>query len=182
LEIGGSSSDLVVNFECCMCIRNIIGFLDSGRKKSRFGKENTTKAGGGQERLALNTELKRIEEMLDYSQIFNVMSKLCVTILVEFKSPMLVWNLINLLTLLIEKCKYKCYDHILTHFETANFQSLLNTESELLQDALLEMCQALLFTFPNSHIILKISLILLQHRLNVTFYSLIQFSIRNSSI
>ena len=56
----------------------------------------------------------------------------------------------------------------LEEFKNVNFVKLLGTDSELIEEALVDMCCSLVQMRPSSRILLELSLTLLSHKLQVS--------------
>ncbi len=51
--------------------------------------------------------LAKMDEEINYSQVLGLAVKVGLSkMLLFFKSPSIIWNIINLITVLIEKCQY----------------------------------------------------------------------------
>ena len=52
-------------------------------------------------------ELAKLDEKFNYSDVLALVVKMGLSrLLLEFKSPTIIWSVINLVTVLIEKCQY----------------------------------------------------------------------------
>jgi hypothetical protein len=77
----------------------------------------------------------QINRSIDYTQLFSV-------VLGVFKAPTLIWNMINYLTLLLEKNSES--SSLMTEcFRTLNLQHLLSMDQKLIDEAILDMLKNL---------------------------------------
>ena len=103
--------------------------------------------------------------ILSNPQIFTSFVGTVVNLLLVFNSPSLIWQLVNLLTVVLEKREYKCDTSLIDCLTQANFLSILGKENELLNDALKDMSLALLQTFDSEIQIFKIAVEILEYRM-----------------
>lgn len=81
-----------------------------------------------------------------------------------FKAPTLLWNLINYLTLLLEKNSDSL--SLMTEcFRALNIQHLLQLDSKLIDEAILDMLKNLFALQPSSPIILEMCIAILDFKL-----------------
>lgn len=81
-----------------------------------------------------------------------------------FQAPNLIWNLINYLTLLLEK-NLDSQSIILECFKTLNLHHLLQLGSELIDEAVIDMLKNLFIISPESSVILDLSISIIEYKL-----------------
>ena len=80
---------------------------------------------------------------IDYNTLFKSLSQVCLTLLAALNSPELLWKCINLVSVLLEGCRDGETLDSLEEFKNVNFVKLLGTDSELIEEALVDMCSSL---------------------------------------
>lgn len=65
----------------------------------------------------------------------------------NFFSSSILWPLIQLLTLLIEKCQFSCPENMIKILENPSLLVLMQNDSELLRGALIDMFKNLIVSF-----------------------------------
>lgn len=86
--------DGVIKYEAMVAFRDLLREIEYQRRELR------RKGMRGHEESA--SLVQKIDETLNYSSLFNIMSQPIIDILNEFESPTLIWKAINFLTLMIE--------------------------------------------------------------------------------
>ena len=165
LKIIYNTEELVLKFHCCMAARRVLMFLEGVHLKRKDPVEGELQM--PKENQQILSELRSIEKQINYAELLTASARVIIDVLNSFTMPKLVWTMINLLTLLIEKCQYRCGEDVLTILENTSFASLCTNKFELIQDALVDMCKALILSFPTSVSIVKLSLHLIDIRLTV---------------
>ncbi|MDR3549188.1 MAG: hypothetical protein P4M11_13165 [Candidatus Pacebacteria bacterium] len=167
VKIMCSTSELVLKFHCCMALRKILMFLEGAHLKRNIYGDSDGQLADPKESGPILAELRAIEKQINYVELLGASARVIIDVLNSFTMPKLVWAMINLLTLLVEKCQFRCNENVLAILENTNFLSLLNNKYELIQDALVDMCKALVRSFPSSAGMLKLSLHVVDVRLTV---------------
>jgi len=167
VKIMCETDQLVLKFHCCMAVRNILSFLEGSHLKRRDYDESDLSV--PKENQIIMAELRNIEKQINYAELLTSSARVIIDVLNSFKTPKLVWAMINLLTLLIEKCQYNCNEGIIPILEATNFASLFSIPQELIQEALIDMAKALVLSFPASPAMIKLSFHIIDIRLTVFF-------------
>jgi len=153
-KIMTNTDQLVLKFHACLAMKLILDF-PSG-KSSDQSETNTT--------------LRDIKKLINYEELLTSSAKVIIHVFTCFNSAKVVWTMMNLLTLLIEKCQYRCNANIIQILELASLSTLFSFKHGLVQEALIEMCKALVMSFPSSMPILRLSIHLIDIRLIVIIY------------
>ena len=85
--------DIVVKFIAMNTFRDILRILEEQRmthKKESINSEESAKI------------VQIIEDKLNYKELFENITPICINALNEFESPMQIWKVVNLITILIE--------------------------------------------------------------------------------
>eukprot|EP01022_Parablepharisma_sp_SALTPOND_P000965 TRINITY_DN105352_c3_g1_i1.p1 TRINITY_DN105352_c3_g1~~TRINITY_DN105352_c3_g1_i1.p1 ORF type:complete len:1150 (-),score=111.95 TRINITY_DN105352_c3_g1_i1:28-3477(-) len=168
VKIMCGTDQLVLKFHCCMAIRKILNFLEGAHLKRK--EYDDTDASISKENLPILAELRNIEKQINYAELLTASARIIIDVLNSFTTPKLVWAMVNLLTLLVEKCQYRCNEDVLSVLEATNFATLFSNKYELIQEALIDMCKALVLSFPSSASMLKLAFHIVDTRLSVTFF------------
>eukprot|EP00826_Nyctotherus_ovalis_P049651 TRINITY_DN6017_c0_g1_i2.p1 TRINITY_DN6017_c0_g1~~TRINITY_DN6017_c0_g1_i2.p1 ORF type:complete len:675 (+),score=107.63 TRINITY_DN6017_c0_g1_i2:413-2437(+) len=164
------TDQLILKYHCCMGLRKILSFLEGeSLNKRRYNRIRSATPGE-----PLLEELKKIEAQINYSELLSSSIKVIVDVLDSFTSPTLVWTLINFLTLLLEKCEHHSSEKVLEVLECSRFAGLFANRDELVQQALMDMSQALVFSFPSSAQIAKLCFHIVSTQLAVAFHPTIE--------
>lgn len=87
-----------------------------------------------------------------------------IPILGVFQAPTLIWNMINYLTLLLEKNADS--QSLMTEcFRTLNLQHMLEIDQKLIDEAILDMLKNLFALQPSSAVILEMCISVLDFKL-----------------
>lgn len=161
------SNELVIKFQCCVAICKILQFLEGQNIKKRENQFEDSLL--DKKYLPTLNELKNIEKQINFQELLNSSAIIIFDVLNYFKMPKIVWTMVNLLTTLIKKCQFQCNESILPFLENENFRSLLLNRDEMVQDAIIEMCKALISSFEQSPVIFNLCLAIVDIRLRVIF-------------
>jgi len=164
VKIMCETDQLILKYHCCIALRNILNFVEVKPKQYSAMR-------------SIDEPEETIEIPIDinYSELLSSSIKVIVDVLNSFTSPALVWTSINFLTLLLEKCEYHCSEKVLQVLESSNFTNLFVNKDELVQNALMDMCQALIFSFPRSLQLIKLSASIVNTRLATSFENIEAF-------
>lgn len=154
------TDQLVLKFHACIAMKRILDFL-SGKSSSQGGNGDANLGASN------GTGLKSVERTINYEELLASSAKVIVDVFTRFNSAKIVWTMMNLLTLLIEKCQYRCNENIIQVLQLSNFSALFSFKHELVQEALIEMCKALVMSFPSSIAMLELCIHLIDLRLTV---------------
>jgi hypothetical protein len=152
-KIMTDTDQLVLKFHACLAMKHIFDFLSG-----KYSEQGEVSA-------------RDIEKLINYEELLASSAKVIISVFTCFNSAKVVWTMMNLLTLLIEKCQYRCNENILQVLELTNLSTLFSFKHGLVQDALIEMCKALVMSFPTSMAMLRLSVHLIDLRLTVTLHS-----------
>lgn len=158
LLFSGGTSDIVIKFEAMNSFRDILRVIEdvrSAHKNKAIIEEESAKI------------IESINERLNYHELFETISPICINTLNEFESPTQIWRCVNLISLLIEGCKENSDENTLIHFKNINFMKMIQLDSLLLKEALYDMCKNLISIFRSSHSILEINFTLIEHNLKI---------------
>eukprot|EP00826_Nyctotherus_ovalis_P006863 TRINITY_DN11675_c0_g1_i6.p1 TRINITY_DN11675_c0_g1~~TRINITY_DN11675_c0_g1_i6.p1 ORF type:complete len:378 (-),score=80.47 TRINITY_DN11675_c0_g1_i6:411-1544(-) len=154
------TDQLVLKFHACIAMKRILDFL-SGKSSSQGGDED------GNSGASNGRSPKSVERIINYEELLTSSAKVIIDVFTCFNSAKIVWTMMNLLTLLIKKCQYRCNENIIQVLQLSNFSALFSFKHELVQEALIEMCKALVMSFPSSVAMLKLCVHLIDLRLTV---------------
>lgn len=104
-------SDRVLIYEHCRCLHELVKELDFWLKKQASGTRASYAQGsffehGGspiseeEDQIQLSAQ---VDKEIDYTQLFSLVAAKTIPMLGQFQAPTLIWNMINYLTLLLEK-------------------------------------------------------------------------------
>jgi hypothetical protein len=150
------STDAVVKFTAMNTFRDILRVLEDLRKVHKpkvIHEEESARI------VAL------LEEKLNYKELFENISPICIAAMSEFQSPMQIWKFVNLISVLIEGCKENSDEETLNNFKNIDFLKIINLDSPLLKEAIYDMCKDLMSIFKNSLSIFEINFKLLEHNI-----------------
>lgn len=134
-------------------IIKIDSYLSSDEKKFIF---NTT--------TDISTLITKIKSNINWSNLLIVSTKICFDVLVNDNfSAEIITQMIKLLTMLIEKCHFQCDGAILLIIKNSKLNEIIMNCNEITRTNLNEMFKVLLFTFPNSGIILETCLLFIEN-------------------
>lgn len=97
--------------------------------------------------LCLKAMIKQEHLKLNYFQIIEDITPIIIDLFRNFFSPNILWPLIQLLTILIEKSQYICSDNVLKFIENPSLCILMQNDSELIRGALIDMFKNLIVSF-----------------------------------
>ncbi len=118
-------------------------------------------------------KLKGLDELIKIRADYNIPDilgnafKLGVHVLKEFSSPTILWNVINMLTVILSLLQFKGDDTISNMMADIDITKIISKPSELIEDAMADMMRALIATFPSSAVIINYAFQLLDYRLQV---------------
>ena len=102
--------------------------------------------------IKIDTELK-----INYGILIETVIPIILQLFEKFFNANIVWRLIHLLNLILEKSQWIAgNDLLLKSFQTTGLKSLLKAESELLNFALIDMFTNLIVSFPQNTVITPI--------------------------
>ena len=167
IQIMTVTDQLVLKYQSCIAIKLLLDFLSGEHlKEKRF---ESSEAVTSKEKFCELEKLSNIERIINYEELLTNSTKVIIDVLTSFKSAKIIWVMINLLTLLIQKCQYRCNENVLRVLEIANFELLFTIKYELIEEALIDMCKALIISFPSSIIMLRLCLNIIDRKLSVIF-------------
>ena len=149
-----NSNDNIILFHVCLAVRQMLNMFKSN-------SQNTAK-----EKLKELDEIVQIKANYNIPDLLTTSFKLGVQVLVSFNSPTLLWNIINMLTLLLELLQYKGDDTIASTMANMDIMKIISKPSELIEDAMIDMERALINTFSSSACIIGLSFQLLNYRMH----------------
>jgi hypothetical protein len=154
-SLGINSNNNVVLFHTCLAIRQMLNIFKSSAETS------------SKEKLKDLDELIKIRTNYNIPDILGNAFKLGVHVLKEFSSPTVLWNVINMLTVILSLLQYKGDNTISTMMADIDITKIMSKPSELIEDAMTDMMRALVITFPSSTVIINYAFQLLDYRLQV---------------
>jgi hypothetical protein len=105
-----------------------------------------------------------LHSSLDFTQLFGVIASKTIPMLRQFQAPTLIWNIINYITLLLEKNSES--NQIMTEcFRAFNLQHLLQLDSKLIDEAIIDMLKNLFALQGASPVILDMCIAILDFKL-----------------
>lgn len=105
-----------------------------------------------------------LHSSLDFTQLFGVIASKTIPMLSHFQAPTLIWNIINYITLLLEKNSES--NQIMTEcFRALNLQHLLQLDSKLIDEAIIDMLKNLFALQGASPVILDMCIAILDFKL-----------------
>ncbi|KRX03213.1 Armadillo-type fold [Pseudocohnilembus persalinus] len=120
--------------------------------------------------MCLKNILKNSDLDIDFSQLIDKVVPIIIKLFQSFQQSTVLWNLVYLLSYLLEKSMYNASSNVLQSFQTTDLNNLIKTDSDLLKNAFVDMFRNVLVSFPpNSNIKSIIALII-----NFISYSLQQ--------
>lgn len=167
-----NSRNNVILLECCLAVKIIIAQIDKqlkGSSELNIISDKTT--------LENNVKTK-----INWSLLLSVISSVCLGLLPNVKSSELLLSLVNLFTILIQKCHFQCDGKILDVIQNSKITDVIqNVNDEFGQYAFIEMWKSLLISFPSSNIIAGYSLqyaaFTLKRELNINNLNFLLFTV-----
>lgn len=98
--------------------------------------------------LCLKSIIKQDQLKVNYFEILESIAPHVIDLFKNFFSPNILWPLIQLLTILIEKSQYICSENIIKLIENPSLSLLVSIDSELIRGALIDMFKNLVVSFP----------------------------------
>jgi hypothetical protein len=154
-------TDHVLIYEHCRCIHELIKEIEFWIKKEKSGNRASYAQGSlfdsgnspiTEEEEQIQMSIK-INKEIDYTQLFSLVASKTIPIMSVFQAPTLIWNMINYLTLLLEKNSDS--QSLMTEcFHALNLQHLLSLDQKLIDEAILDMLKNLFALQPTSAVIL----------------------------
>ena len=100
---------------------------------------------------------ENIKTKINWSEALKIVSKVGLNII--NLSPDILLNIINLFTVLIEKCHYQCESGLLDTIQASSLLQIISTTNhEFGHNALIDMWKALLLLFQDNEVIINYSL------------------------
>ncbi|KAM3141672.1 hypothetical protein pb186bvf_006277 [Paramecium bursaria] len=112
--------------------------------------------------------LQHTQQNLQWVGILEQIAPVIINLLLSFQKANIVWPLTQLLQKLIEKTQYQPIQSLVAVFEQANLFSLMQSQQDLIVDALSEMFKSLIVSFPpqsNIPTIFRLALTIVQFNL-----------------
>ena len=106
-----------------------------------------------------------INRQIDYTQTFQVVSSKIIPVLGHFQAPQLIWNLINYITKLLEKASEN-QTVMLECFKSMNLLHLLSLNSQLIDEAIIDMMKNLFVIQQDSQVILEMCVSIIDFKLS----------------
>lgn len=150
------STDAVVKFTAMSTFRDILRVLEELRKVHKpkiIHDENSAQI------------VNLLDQNLNYKELFESISPICIAAMSEFEAPMQIWKFVNLISVLIEGCKENSDEESLNNFKNIDFLKIIKLDSPLLKEAIYDMCKNLMSIFKNSLSIFEINFKLLEHNI-----------------
>ena len=146
--------------ETCLSLKNLINQIDKLLK--------------GTSELNVFVDKKKLEENLkekiNWSKILEAVCTVTMKLLPLIKSAEIILSLINLFTILVNKCHYQCDGKILQTIKDSKFIEIINNmEDDFSQNAFCDMWKTLILSFPDSEIIVELSLLFVSKCVKVIF-------------
>ncbi len=141
----------------------------------------------GQQNFNIHVDKNKLEMMIqktvNWGDLIYTVSKVCLGWIHNIKSAELLLAIINLFTMLIQKCHYQCEGKIVEIIRDSGFpQVIQNLNDEFAQHAFVEMWKSLLLSFPDSEVIVNLSLqfisVSLRKDINMNNLGLLLFLVR----
>jgi hypothetical protein len=169
-----NSKNNVILLECCLAIKNIVTQFDNFLKP-------------GYQTLNMQVDKRKLEEnmrnKINWGDVLTSVSTVCLSFISNVKSAELMLVLINLFTGLLQKCHFQCDGKIIEIIQNSKFTEIIEKlNTDFAQHAFIEMWKSLLVSFPNSSIILDLTLqftsITLKKEINIHNLGLLLFAVR----
>lgn len=148
--------------EACFSLKNLINQIDKLLK--------------GNNELNVFVEKKKLEEnikeKINWSKILEAVCNVTMKLIPYIKSAEILLSLINLFTILVNKCHYQLDGKILQTIKDSKLIEIINNmEDDFSQNAFCEMWKTLILAYPDSEIIVELSLFFLSKCIKVILNS-----------